>query len=70
MQKQKSSILQIGLIIPMGRFLMGFHALGISGVFKFIEPEFHFSKIEPGFSLQRSVFSFCMESSLLSGYCR
>lgn len=42
----------------MGRFLMGFHALGISGVFKFIEPEFHFSKIEPGFSLQRSVFPF------------
>ncbi len=51
MQKQKSSILLIALIIAMGGFLMGFDASVISGVIKFIEPEFHLSKIELGWSV-------------------
>ena len=51
MQKQKSSIVQIALIIAMGGFLMGFDASVISGVIKFIEPEFHLSKIELGWSV-------------------
>ncbi len=51
MQKQKSSILLIALIIAMGGFLMGFDASVISGVIKFIEPEFNLSKIELGWSV-------------------
>ena len=51
MQKQKRSIVLIALIIAMGGFLMGFDASVISGVIKFIEPEFHLSKIELGWSV-------------------
>ncbi|MEI6048585.1 MAG: sugar porter family MFS transporter [Bacteroidota bacterium] len=51
MKKQKSSILLIALIIAMGGFLMGFDASVISGVIKFIEPEFNLSKIELGWAV-------------------
>ncbi len=51
MQKRKSSIVLLALVIAMGGFLMGFDASVISGVIKFIEPEFHLSKIELGWSV-------------------
>ena len=51
MKKQKSSILLIALIIAMGGFLMGFDASVISGVIKFIEPEFNLTKIELGWAV-------------------
>jgi len=51
MKKQKSSILLIALIIAMGGFLMGFDASVISGVIKFIEPEFNLSKLELGWAV-------------------
>jgi len=51
MKGKKNSILLIALIIAMGGFLMGFDASVISGVIKFIEPEFNLSKIELGWSV-------------------
>ena len=51
MQKRKSSIVLIALVIAMGGFLMGFDASVISGVIKYIEPEFQLSKIELGWSV-------------------
>ena len=40
MQAKKSSVTGIALVVAMGGFLMGFDASVISGVIKFIEPEF------------------------------
>jgi sugar porter (SP) family MFS transporter len=51
MQQGKSSIVRIALVVAMGGFLMGFDASVISGVIKFIEPEFQLSKIELGWSV-------------------
>jgi len=51
MKVKKNSVLLIALIIAMGGFLMGFDASVISGVIKFIEPEFNLSKIELGWSV-------------------
>jgi SP family arabinose:H+ symporter-like MFS transporter len=51
MQKRKSSVVLIALVIAMGGFLMGFDASVISGVIKFIEPEFNLSKIELGWAV-------------------
>jgi sugar porter (SP) family MFS transporter len=51
MQKHKSSIVLTALIIALGGFLMGFDASVISGVIKFIEPEFNLSKIELGWAV-------------------
>jgi MFS transporter, SP family, arabinose:H+ symporter len=51
MQKQKSPIVLIALIIAMGGFLMGFDASVISGVIKYIEPQFNLSKIELGWAV-------------------
>ena len=51
MKKQKSSIVLIALVIAMGGFLMGFDASVISGVIKFIEPQFNLSKIELGWAV-------------------
>ena len=51
MQKQKSSIVLIALVIAMGGFLMGFDASVISGVIKYIEPQFNLSKIELGWAV-------------------
>jgi len=51
MKKQKSSIVLTALIVALGGFLMGFDASVISGVIKFIEPEFNLSKIELGWAV-------------------
>jgi len=51
MQNNKKSVLLISLVVAMGGFLMGFDASVISGVIKFIEPEFNLSKIELGWSV-------------------
>jgi sugar porter (SP) family MFS transporter len=51
MKKQKSSVVLIALVVAMGGFLMGFDASVISGVIKFIEPEFNLSKIELGWAV-------------------
>ena len=52
MQAKKSSVTGIALVVAMGGFLMGFDASVISGVIKFIEPEFQLSKIELGWVFQ------------------
>ena len=51
MKEKKSSVVLISLIIALGGFLMGFDASVISGVIKFIEPEFNLSKIELGWAV-------------------
>jgi len=51
MQTNKSSVTLIALVVAMGGFLMGFDASVISGVIKFIEPEFQLSKIELGWAV-------------------
>jgi sugar porter (SP) family MFS transporter len=51
MKKQKNSVVLIALVVAMGGFLMGFDASVISGVIKFIEPEFNLSKIELGWAV-------------------
>jgi SP family arabinose:H+ symporter-like MFS transporter len=51
MQTKKSSVTLIALVVAMGGFLMGFDASVISGVIKFIEPEFQLSKIELGWAV-------------------
>ncbi len=43
--------IRVALIVALGGFLMGFDASVISGVVKFIEPEFNLSKIELGWSV-------------------
>lgn len=43
--------LYVALIVSLGGFLMGFDASVISGVVKFIEPEFNLSKIELGWGV-------------------
>ena len=51
MKKQKSSVVLTALIVALGGFLMGFDASVISGVIKFIEPEFYLTKIELGWAV-------------------
>jgi sugar porter (SP) family MFS transporter len=51
MKTKNKSILLYALIIAMGGLLMGFDASVISGVVKFIEPEFSLSKIELGWAV-------------------
>ena len=51
MKTKNKSILLYALIIAMGGLLMGFDASVISGVIKFIEPEFSLSKIELGWAV-------------------
>lgn len=51
MKKQKSSVVLTALIVALGGFLMGFDASVISGVIKFIEPEFNLTKIELGWAV-------------------
>ncbi len=43
--------MSIALIVALGGLLMGFDASVISGVLKFIEPEFNLSKLELGWSV-------------------
>lgn len=44
-------VMRVALTVAMGGFLMGFDASVISGVVKFIEPEFSLSKIELGWAV-------------------
>ena len=45
-------VMRVALTVAMGGFLMGFDASVISGVVKFIEPQFDLSKIELGLGRQ------------------
>ncbi|MDM3870032.1 sugar porter family MFS transporter [Porticoccus sp. W117] len=47
----KSYAAYVALIVALGGFLMGFDASVISGVVRFIEPEFNLSKIELGWAV-------------------
>ena len=49
--KAQGRIVSITLIVALGGLLMGFDASVISGVVKFIEPEFNLSKLELGWSV-------------------
>jgi len=51
MTKEKRFTMTIALIVALGGFLMGFDASVISGVVKFIEPEFQLTKLELGWSV-------------------
>lgn len=51
MKHNKGHIVLISLIVALGGFLMGFDASVISGVVKFIEPEFNLSKLELGWAV-------------------
>ncbi len=51
MTKHTRFTILIALIVALGGFLMGFDASVISGVVKFIEPEFKLTKIELGWSV-------------------
>lgn len=51
MKNPKGHIVFISLIVALGGFLMGFDASVISGVIKFIEPEFDLTKLELGWAV-------------------
>lgn len=51
MKNPRYYIIQISLIVALGGFLMGFDASVISGVVKFIEPEFGLSKLQLGWAV-------------------
>lgn len=51
MKEKNNFITRIALIVALGGFLMGFDASVISGVVKFIEPEFSLTKLELGWSV-------------------
>jgi sugar porter (SP) family MFS transporter len=51
MTKQQKYTVQTSLIVALGGFLMGFDASVISGVVKFIEPEFNLTKLELGWAV-------------------
>jgi len=51
LKHNKGHITLISLIVALGGFLMGFDASVISGVVKFIEPEFTLTKIELGWAV-------------------
>ena len=47
----KKYVTMVALIVALGGFLMGFDASVISGVVKFIEPEFNLTKLQLGWSV-------------------
>lgn len=51
MDKQQKYTAKVSLIVAMGGFLMGFDASVISGVVKFIEPEFALTKLQLGWAV-------------------
>ncbi len=51
MSSKQSYIVRIAAIVALGGFLLGFDASVISGVIKFIEPEFNLSKIQLGWAV-------------------
>jgi MFS transporter, SP family, arabinose:H+ symporter len=51
MTKQQLFTVKTSLIVALGGFLMGFDASVVSGVVRFIEPEFNLSKLELGWAV-------------------
>jgi len=51
MGKNRGFVTRVSLIVALGGFLMGFDASVISGVIRFIEPQFNLSKIELGWAV-------------------
>lgn len=51
MTKKEIYTTKLALIVALGGFLMGFDASVISGVVKFIEPEFNLTKLQLGWSV-------------------
>jgi sugar porter (SP) family MFS transporter len=51
MTKQQQYTVKTSLIVALGGFLMGFDASVISGVVRFIEPEFSLSKLQLGWAV-------------------
>jgi len=51
MTKEQVYTVKTSLIVALGGFLMGFDASVISGVVRFIEPEFNLSKLELGWAV-------------------
>ncbi|MFT5512983.1 MAG: SP family arabinose:H+ symporter-like MFS transporter [Bacteroidia bacterium] len=51
MKGKNPIIMMIAMIVALGGLLMGFDASVISGVIKFIEPEFNLSKLQLGWSV-------------------
>jgi len=51
MKNNNGFVTRVSLIVALGGFLMGFDASVISGVIRFIEPEFNLSKIELGWAV-------------------
>jgi len=51
MRSERYVIAMIAMIVALGGLLMGFDASVISGVVKFIEPEFGLTKLELGWSV-------------------
>lgn len=51
MDARRKYTVKVSLIVAMGGFLMGFDASVISGVVKFIEPEFALSKLQLGWAV-------------------
>lgn len=51
MNKQQNYTVKISLIVALGGFLMGFDASVISGVTRFIEPEFDLTKLQLGWAV-------------------
>ncbi|WP_298368300.1 sugar porter family MFS transporter [uncultured Lutibacter sp.] len=51
MTSKNSFVIRIAIIVALGGFLLGFDASVISGVVKFIEPEFNLSKIQLGWAV-------------------
>lgn len=51
MEGKKGFVVKVSLIVALGGFLMGFDASVISGVIKFIEPEFGLTKLQLGWAV-------------------
>lgn len=51
MTSKNNFVIRIAIIVALGGFLLGFDASVISGVVKFIEPEFNLSKIQLGWAV-------------------
>jgi MFS family permease len=56
MKKNQLFTIRVALIVALGGFLMGFDASVISGVVKFIEPQFDLTKIQLGWSVSSLTF--------------
>ncbi len=51
MTKKQAYTVRVALIVALGGFLMGFDASVISGVVRFIEPQFNLTKLELGWAV-------------------